>query len=79
MAKIGVIGLGNMGVPMAGNLVKKGHEVEGLRPGRREHGQGGVARRDRAASAADAAKDVDFVVTMLPAGKHVLEVYGAAC
>ena len=30
MAKIGFIGLGNMGLPMAGNLVKKGHEVEGF-------------------------------------------------
>ena len=30
MAKIGFIGLGNMGAPMAGNLVKKGHEVNGF-------------------------------------------------
>ena len=30
MAKIGFIGLGNMGLPMAGNLVKKGHEVKGF-------------------------------------------------
>ena len=30
MARIGFIGLGNMGVPMAGNLVKKGHEVKGF-------------------------------------------------
>ena len=30
MAKIGFIGLGNMGLPMAGNLVKKGHEVTGF-------------------------------------------------
>ncbi len=42
MAKIGVIGLGNMGLPMAGNLVKKGHEVEGLRPRAGEPGQAAV-------------------------------------
>ena len=30
MANIGFIGLGNMGLPMAGNLVKKGHEVKGF-------------------------------------------------
>ena len=30
MAKIGFIGLGNMGLPMAGNLVKEGHEVTGF-------------------------------------------------
>ena len=30
MAKIGFIGLGNMGLPMAGNLAKKGHDVLGF-------------------------------------------------
>ena len=40
MAKIGVIGLGNMGLPMAGNLVKKGHEVAGFDLVRGEHGPG---------------------------------------
>ncbi|RTL61729.1 MAG: 3-hydroxyisobutyrate dehydrogenase [Hyphomicrobiales bacterium] len=76
MARIGFIGLGNMGGPMAGNLVKKGHTVIGF-----DVVPDFVARgRDRgvtgAASAAEAVKDVDVVVTMLPAGRHVLEVYG---
>lgn len=77
MAKIGVIGLGNMGLPMAGNLVKKGHDVAGFDLVRENMGQAtsrGVTGRR---SAEDAATDVDFVVTMLPAGKHVLEVYGS--
>ena len=77
MAKIGVIGLGNMGAPMAGNLVKKGHEVKGfdLVPANLEGAAGRGAKK--AGSGADAATDVDVVVTMLPAGKHVLEVYGS--
>ena len=77
MARISVIGLGNMGLPMAGNLVKKGHEVAGFDLVAAEHGPGRLARRDGPHSAEDAATDVDVVVTMLPAGKHVLEVYGS--
>jgi 3-hydroxyisobutyrate dehydrogenase len=77
MAKIGVIGLGNMGGPMAGNLVKKGHEVTGFDLVAENMGLAasrGVAGRR---CAADAATDVDVVLTMLPAGRHVLEVYGS--
>ena len=79
MAKIGVIGLGNMGLPMAGNLVKKGHEVQGFDLVPANMGQAAVGRgvTQAAARPTDAAKDVDVVVTMLPAGKHVLEVYGS--
>jgi len=76
MARIGFIGLGNMGVPMAGNLVKKGHEVKGfdLVASNLEKAQArGVAK---AASAADTAKDVDTIVTMLPAGKDTIAVWG---
>jgi 3-hydroxyisobutyrate dehydrogenase len=39
MAKIAVIGLGNMGLPMAGNLVKNGHEVVGFDLVRENMGQ----------------------------------------
>src|SRR5215471_11466052 len=76
MATIGFIGLGNMGGPMAANLVKAGHEVvafdlvEALR---------NQAKSDGAAiaeSAAAAVKGAEVVVTMLPAGKHVLAVWG---
>ncbi|QEN90212.1 3-hydroxyisobutyrate dehydrogenase [Labrys sp. KNU-23] len=74
-SKIGFIGLGNMGGPMAANLVKAGHEVRGfdLSPASLDS-----ARADGviiAASAAEAVKDADAVVTMLPAGAHVLKVW----
>jgi 3-hydroxyisobutyrate dehydrogenase len=77
MAKIGVIGLGNMGAPMAGNLVKKGHEVKGFDlVAANLDGSAGRGVK-KAGSSTEAAADVDVVVTMLPAGKHVLEVYGS--
>ncbi|RIK86862.1 MAG: 3-hydroxyisobutyrate dehydrogenase [Hyphomicrobiales bacterium] len=75
MTTIAFIGLGNMGNPMAANLVKAGHTVLGfdLMPQNLETAKAnGVAV---AASAAEAVKGADAVVTMLPAGKHVLAVY----
>lgn len=75
MATIGFIGLGNMGGPMAANLVKAGHDVVGydLVPAAREAAaKGGVAI---ASHPSDTVRDVDAVVTMLPAGKHVIETY----
>ena len=75
MAKIGFIGLGNMGLPMAGNLVKKGHEVKGfdiLEDNLAKAAQAGIKK---VSSAADAAKDVDIVVTMVPTGKETIAVY----
>ena len=78
MANIGFIGLGNMGGPMAGNLVKAGHKVKGfdLIAANLEKA---VARGVSAsASVVEVAQEVDVVVTMLPAGKHVLAVLGEA-
>ncbi|WP_420863863.1 3-hydroxyisobutyrate dehydrogenase [Algirhabdus cladophorae] len=60
--KIGFIGLGNMGAPMAQNLMAAGHFVTGFDTIAAPHG---VAL---AANAADAAKDADVVITMLPNG-----------
>jgi 3-hydroxyisobutyrate dehydrogenase len=77
MAKIGFIGLGNMGVPMAGNLVKKGHEVAGFDLVPENMGKAASRGVTGRRSAGDAATAVDVVVTMLPAGRHVLEVYGS--
>ena len=78
MATIGFIGLGNMGTPMAGNLVKNGHKVRGFDLSA-DNLAAAVKRGVAAAkSTADAVADVDVVVTMLPAGKHVLAVYAEA-
>ena len=68
--RIGFIGLGNMGAPMASNLVKAGHEVTGFDvAGVRVEG---VAQ---AASAAAAASDQEAVITMLPNGAILRAVY----
>ncbi len=75
MATIGFIGLGNMGAPMAANLVKAGHSVVGydINAGTV---QALVAGGGKAAgSAAEAAGGADVVITMLPAGEHVREVW----
>ena len=75
MATVAFIGLGNMGGPMAVNLVKAGHTVHGydlVAASRDEAAKGGVAI---AASAEDAVADADVVVTMLPAGAHVRAVW----
>src|SRR5258708_21898937 len=75
MTSIAFIGLGNMGGPLAANLVKAGHTVDGfdLVAAPRE-----AAKADGvsiAARGADAVKDAQVVITMLPAGKHVLSVW----
>jgi len=75
MAKIAFIGLGHMGGGMAPNLAKAGHEVRAfdLVPEAVEKAaQGGCSP---AASAAEAVKGADVVITMLPAAQHVRAVY----
>ncbi|MDE2332936.1 MAG: 3-hydroxyisobutyrate dehydrogenase [Rhodospirillales bacterium] len=73
--RIQFIGLGNMGLPMAGNLRRAGHEVTGhdTAPRARDTfiAQGGYI----AASLAEGAAAADAVITMLPAGEHVRAVY----
>ena len=75
MAAIGFIGLGNMGGPMAANLVKAGHDVRGFDLSSDSLKRFAQAGGKPAASAAEAASGADAVVTMLPAGKHVRSVY----
>ena len=75
MATIAFIGLGNMGGPMAANLVKAGHKVVAFDLVEASRAQ---AKSDGAAiaeSSVSAVKGADVVVTMLPAGKHVLAVW----
>jgi 3-hydroxyisobutyrate dehydrogenase len=76
MARIGFIGLGNMGVPMAGNLVKQDHAVKGFDLVAANLAKAVARGVAKAASAAEAAKDAEVVITMLPAGKDTLAVWG---
>ncbi|MBW7836611.1 MAG: 3-hydroxyisobutyrate dehydrogenase [Sphingomonadales bacterium] len=78
MAKIGFIGLGNMGGPMAINLISKGHQLKVFDLVAANVQALVDAGATRAASAGEAAREVEAVVTMLPAGKHVREVYTGA-
>lgn len=78
MARVAFIGLGNMGAPMAGNLVKKGHEVVGFDLAAANLQAAAERGVKVAASAGDAAKGTDVVITMLPAGKDTLAVYEKA-
>ncbi len=75
MATIGFIGLGNMGAPMAANLVKAGHAVTGydLSPAPLEALS--KAGGKTATSAAEAVRGASVIITMLPAGEHVRDVY----
>lgn len=75
MSKIAFIGLGNMGGPMATNLLKAGHEVTVFDLVPAVVKQLTDAGASSAATSVEAASDVDFVITMLPAGKHVEMVY----
>jgi 3-hydroxyisobutyrate dehydrogenase len=75
MARIGFIGLGNMGLPMALNLLKAGHSVTGFDLNQAQAKKladgGGTAAPDVAAAASAG----EVVISMLPAGKEVREVY----
>ena len=75
MAKIAFIGLGNMGGPMAANLAKAQHHVVAFDLSDAAVSAAVEKGAHRAASAAEAVKGAEIVVTMLPAGKHVREVY----
>jgi 3-hydroxyisobutyrate dehydrogenase len=75
LSKIAFIGLGNMGNPMAANLVRAGHSVTGFdlsAPSLQTARANGVTIAE---TASHAATDADFIITMLPAGAHVLRVY----
>jgi 3-hydroxyisobutyrate dehydrogenase len=75
MPTIGFIGLGNMGAPMAANLVKSGGHVRGfdIVPAARD-----ASARDGVqivANARSAVEDAEVIITMLPGGEHVLAVW----
>ncbi|MDO9709506.1 3-hydroxyisobutyrate dehydrogenase [Paracraurococcus lichenis] len=75
MARIGFVGLGNMGGPMARNLLKAGHQVAGFDLVPAALDAFAAAGGTPAGSAAEAARGAAFVVTMLPAGRHVKDAW----
>lgn len=76
MTNIAFIGLGNMGNPMAANLVKAGLHVTGFDLVAENLETASANGLVIAESAMAAVEDADVVITMLPAGRHVLSVYG---
>lgn len=75
MAKLAFIGLGNMGSGMCANLCKAGWDVTAYDLSSAAVEQAVAAGAKPAASAEDAARGAEMVITMLPAGSHVLDVY----
>lgn len=75
MTQIAFIGLGNMGAPMASNLIKAGHQLKifDLNPATLK------ALTDQGATpteqASDAVQDAEFIISMLPSGLHVESLY----
>lgn len=74
MAKIGFIGLGHMGLPMAINLIKAGHHVTGF--DLQAHALEAFSKAGglTAHSLSDTAKDQDVIITMLQSGQQVMDV-----
>jgi 3-hydroxyisobutyrate dehydrogenase len=75
MTKVGFIGLGNMGMPMAQNLLKAAHEVTGFDLDAHATELLAANGGTSANSVADACTAAEVVITMLPAGEQVRDVY----
>jgi len=73
--KIAFIGLGNMGFPMALNLIKAGYQVQAFDLNRPALDKFTAAGGQAVGSAKEAVQDVDVVITMLPASQHVEELF----
>lgn len=77
MTRIAFLGLGHMGLPMAHNLARAGHDVSGFDvvPASLQAARGlGITV---AGSAVEAVSTAEVVITMFPSGRHVIEAYGA--
>ena len=72
---IGFIGLGNMGLPMARNLMRAGHRLRGFDVVPASVEAAVAAGAATAGSVAEAAAGAELVITMLPEGRHVREVW----
>ncbi len=75
MTTVAFIGLGNMGGPMAANLAKAGFNVRAFDLSAQALETAKSQGCEIAATASEAATDADFVISMLPAGKHVRGLY----
>lgn len=75
MANIGFIGLGNMGGPMAANLAKAGHKVKAFDLSTEALDKAVQAGCMKVNSALEAIQGAEFIISMLPAGKHVHGLY----
>ncbi len=75
MATIGFIGLGNMGGPMATNLVNDGHSLKVYDLSQDAMKRLADAGATACGSPGEVVEGVEMVITMLPAGKHVRELY----
>ena len=75
MAKIGFIGLGNMGLPMAQNLLKAGHAVTGFDLAKPTLAKLASAKGSAVDSVPAVCRGAEVIITMLPAGAHVRAVY----
>ncbi|KCZ99778.1 3-hydroxyisobutyrate dehydrogenase [Hyphomonas polymorpha PS728] len=78
MKRIGFIGLGNMGAGMCASLVKAGHAVAAFDLNAEAVSAASGKGARAATTIAEAVRDAEVVVSMLPAGKQVLEVYFGA-
>lgn len=78
MAHIAFLGVGAMGLGMAANLAKSGQRVVAFDPATEALERAKAAGCETAASAIDAVKGADAIITMLPAGAHVRSVYAEA-
>ena len=75
MSQIGFVGLGNMGLPMALNLAKGGHEVTGFDISEKANEAATASSLPISESLENCVADKDVVVTMLPEGSHVKAIY----
>ncbi len=75
MSKIAFIGLGNMGGPMAANLIKAGHQLRVFDLAPAAIDAAAAAGAQAASSAQDTLVDAEVVISMLPASRHVEGVY----
>jgi len=73
MSKVAFLGLGNMGLPMAANLVRAGHAAGGFDLVEAQMLAAAASGVTIARTAREAVAGADAVLTMLPAGRHVLE------